>query len=163
MERMLFTLQVSQTARTTELPVDFKSSYFWEDVDFSIRSINAGFENLLVHDAAVFHPHKSILSDIHKIKPYYFYLMARNEIFLWKKNCSKFVYLRGVLWALRANIQIILKMSGYTDGVYAIVDGMVDGILGRGGRYDENKNRSKFLRYLFSNHAKKLLYVVEKL
>src|SRR3989304_1720942 len=50
---------------------------YWEDTEYSIRSIKAGFRNELALNAKIYH--KTPI----KRKPYYYYFMARNEYFTW--------------------------------------------------------------------------------
>ncbi|EQD39980.1 glycosyltransferase, partial [mine drainage metagenome] len=55
---------------------------YWEDIDYSIRSARAGFRNVMVFDAMIFHAAKPTIATPRDVKPYYFYFMTRNEILM---------------------------------------------------------------------------------
>ncbi|MEE3504641.1 glycosyltransferase family 2 protein [Acidiphilium acidophilum] len=143
----------------------FDNNFFayWEDVDYSIRSNNAGFKNYLVEDAIVFHPRKSLTDGIYEIKPHFFYFMTRNELLLWKKFCRRITYFRGALWLFKTNLSLIIRMKLYKNGRDAIVDGLCDGLLGLGGPHISPPKSRTMIKYLISRYAEKILYIVNRI
>ena len=63
----------------------FDEHYFayWEDNDYSIRSIQSGFLNQVVASARVFHQVKD------RYPPHYYYYMVRNEYYFWMKYLER--------------------------------------------------------------------------
>ncbi|MDE2515206.1 MAG: glycosyltransferase family 2 protein [Rhodospirillales bacterium] len=108
---------------------------YWEDIDYSIRSMNAGFRNTLVFDTAIFHAPKPTIDDPLQVKPYYFYFMARNELLLWRKFCRPWQQLRATSWSLRRQVAQLAHMQASAAHVDAVRAGIWDGICGRHGPY----------------------------
>ncbi len=106
---------------------------YWEDTDYSIRSALAGFRNILVPGAIVDHPNKEPGSAAARVAPHYYYFMARNEIFLWRKFTSGRRFIKATLWLLRRQLKQISIMPNYTEGVHSIISGVIDGLMGVGG------------------------------
>ena len=108
---------------------------YWEDIDYSIRGALAGFRNVMVFDAVVFHAAKPTILSPREVKPYYFYFMTRNELLLWRKFCPLKKYLRAALWTLRRQSRQIERMRDSQAHVDAVRAGIWDGFLGKGGAY----------------------------
>ena len=112
---------------------------YWEDTDYSIRSAEAGFRNVIVFDSVIFHPGKPTVAAPGAVKPHYYYFMARNELLLWRKCCSRFHFIKSALWVLRHRLVQIARMADNTSGIDAILAGLWDGCRGIGGRYDPTR------------------------
>lgn len=108
---------------------------YWEDIDYSIRSMNARFRNVLVFDTAIFHAPKPSIDDPLRVKPYYFYFMVRNELLLWRKFCRPLPQLRAMFWNLRRQVAQAARMQASAAHVDAVRAGIWDGICGRTGPY----------------------------
>ncbi len=108
---------------------------YWEDIDYSIRCALAGFRNVMVFDAVIFHAAKPTILSPREVKPYYFYFMTRNELLLWRKFCPLKKYLRAALWTLRRQSRQIERMRDSQAHVDAVRAGIWDGFLGKGGAY----------------------------
>ena len=113
---------------------------YWEDIDYSIRGALAGFRNVMVFDAVVFHAAKPTILSPREVKPYYFYFMARNEILMWRKFCRPVKFLKSVRWTLRRQARQIARMTDSAPHVDAVLDGIWDGLRGKGGGYRQAEN-----------------------
>jgi GT2 family glycosyltransferase len=110
---------------------------YWEDTDYSIRSASAGFRNVVAFDTAIFHPGKPTIATPNAVRPHYYYFMARNELLLWRKCCSRMRFLKSAVWVLRHRLLQIGRMPDNQSGIDAILAGLWDGYRGVGGRYDK--------------------------
>ncbi len=121
---------------------------YWEDIDYSIRSVKAGFRNLLDLNAKIYHKHPL------NRKPHYFYFMARNQYFFWVQNLKrleKFSFSRKYL-AKRLLQYADLKHSGYDECADACFDGTWSGILDLGGRWDKSVRAPYVVKRILSWH-----------
>jgi hypothetical protein len=109
---------------------------YWEDTDYSIRSATTGFRNVVVFDATIFHPGKRTTTAPDAVQPHYYYFMARNELLLWRKCCRRTWFLKAAVWVLRHRLLQIERMPSNQAGIDAILAGIWDGYLARGGRYN---------------------------
>ena len=106
---------------------------YWEDTDYSIRAAMAGYRNVLVADAVVYHPAKRV-GDGAAIRPHFYYYMARNEILLWRKHARPVAALRAVIWVFRRQLGL-LRGTARAEVRQAILAGLWDGVCGAGGAF----------------------------
>jgi len=87
-----------------------KEEYFayWEDIEYSLRAIRAGFRNGVCKDAKIYH--KNQLDEINSVKKgdYYYYLLQRNKYLL------GYEYIVGTVDKFKFKIRCIAQLSGYT-------------------------------------------------
>lgn len=113
---------------------------YYEDMDYSIRAIKAGFINRLVPEVCVLHKIKAA-----KRKDYpdhYHFYMTRNEYLFWTKHLSeknKLTYKRKYI----ANI--IRKTAGYrSEGGITAADACLDGSwCALRGKYGQRQTKDK--------------------
>ncbi len=108
---------------------------YWEDTDFSLRSIRAGFQNRLDFDSVVYHREKDAGTEAMTMKPHYWYYMARNEIRFWRKHARALARLKAFWWTYTFNLRNLRLVRGNTISRQAILAGLWDGWLGRTGPY----------------------------
>lgn len=115
---------------------------YCEDYDYSMRSMRAGFENVVAIDACVFH---NSATD-HDRKPYYFYLIARNYLLVARKNSSRMHYWQYVWWRYRAAKDLVRNNPSrrQTDAYLA---GWWDGVWGHGGPFDPPRSMPAVVRW----------------
>jgi GT2 family glycosyltransferase len=106
---------------------------YWEDVDYSIRSVLAGFRNVTAFDVAIGHEAKPTMTAPEVIRPHVYYYVARNELLMWRKYVTGRRYLRATLWNLSRQLQQIARMRTYDAGTQAILAGLWDGWRGMQG------------------------------
>lgn len=124
---------------------------YWEDTDYSIRSAMAGFLNVTAFDFVVSHPAKQTKEDPLSVRPYFYYFMARNEIIMWRKFCSRRRFSKIIIWVIeRQSRQMDLVQHSQAHAT-AILSGIWDGILGRGGPFREvGTVRAKLVKSLMA-------------
>ncbi|HEX4366093.1 MAG TPA: glycosyltransferase family 2 protein, partial [Rhodopila sp.] len=103
---------------------------YWEDTEISLRAATAGFRVTVVPEAAVRHACGNEALDAENRPPYYYYLMTRNELLVLRKTGAP---LRTVYWMLRRAVRWWSKPGLNSRQRHAILRGVVDGLLGRGG------------------------------
>jgi GT2 family glycosyltransferase len=126
----------------------FDDSFFayWEDVDYSIRSVKAGFRNVLVSGSTIYHPTKSTRTTPESIKPHYYYFMCRNELLMWRKFCSRSKFVKAFVWALQRQLREVERMPDYPTGIDAALAGLWHGWRGLGGPHDPTRRMPALMR-----------------
>jgi hypothetical protein len=122
---------------------------YWEDTDYALRALRAGFRNHLAFDIAVGHaakpPAASGLG-----RPHFYYFMARNEILFWRKHFSARAAGRPLLWAVRRQLRLAAATRATPATAEAIMAGLWDGLRGRGGGYDPARRMPAAARRLLA-------------
>jgi GT2 family glycosyltransferase len=123
-----------------------------EDVDFSLRSIAAGFRNVAVQDAIVEHRFKRPVEQPGDVPPYLHYFISRNYPLLWRKLPGRAVMSKSMLWFVRERLLQITRMRNDTAAVDAVLAGLWDGWRGVGGPYDPTRRMPAPLRPLLARY-----------
>ncbi len=118
---------------------------YWEDTDYSLRSIQAGFQNRLDFGSVIYHKEKDSGTQAMQMKPYYWYYMARNEIRFWRKHAKGFAKLKALWWTYRFNLGKLRAVRGNAESRRAILAGLWDGVLGRTGPYAPSRSMPKVI------------------
>ena len=105
-----------------------------EDTDYSLRSLEAGFENAVVFDAVIWHEHPP-----HPRKPHYYYYTQRNSSLMWRKYTNLLTFLKLMRWNLRLAKSQLAMLADKPDARSAMKLGIWDGWLNRGGEYRRNR------------------------
>ena len=108
---------------------------YFEDADYSIRSIRAGYHNVLDFNSSVYHLEKSTAFNPHEVKPHYWYYMARNEIRFWKKYSSSIAMLKRLWWTYGFQLSHLRQLEGNEKSQQAVLAGLWDGFTNRTGAY----------------------------
>jgi GT2 family glycosyltransferase len=108
---------------------------YFEDADYSIRSIRAGYRNVVDFNSSVYHMEKSTAFNPHEVKPHYWYYMARNEIRFWKKYSNSIAKLKRFWWAYGFQLSHLRQLEGNERSQQAILAGLWDGFINRTGAY----------------------------
>ena len=112
---------------------------YWEDTDFSLRSIHAGFENRLDFESVIYHKEKDAGTEAMTMKPHYWYYMARNEIRFWRKHARAMARLKAFWWTYTFNLRNLRLVRGNVVSRQAILAGLWDGWRGRTGPYSAGR------------------------
>jgi GT2 family glycosyltransferase len=104
---------------------------YWEDTDYGLRSLRAGFRNHMAHDATISHAAKPAPAGR---PPYFHYLMARNEILFWRKHVGRRRALRPTWWVWRRELALAGTLR--PDLRESILAGVWDGLIGHAGGFD---------------------------
>ncbi len=114
---------------------------YWEDNDYSVRSLAAGFRNVMIPEAIVRHWSGRPNADPRSKPPHYFYYMARNEILFFRKHLGVRHALKPLVWAMHRQFRLARRLRGYPDAADAVLRGVRDGWRGRGGAYRYGQDR----------------------
>lgn len=132
-----------------------KDEYFayWEDTEYSLRSMRAGFKNAVCKNASIFHKKQPEKSNGTKKGKHFYYFMQRNKQLLGNE------YIQKSFDRLRFNIRSFAELSHdlqNCDEIYydACLDGGWQGIKGITGAMNEEIKMPK--------HLKRLLLVMSK-
>lgn len=128
-------LLVSRRLIETIGMLDDRFFAYVEDVDYSLRSTAAGFRNVAVPDAVVGHKFKEPVQRPDSVPPYLHYLITRNYLLLWRKLGGPFLFSRAMLWFVRARLLQMARMPDQHAAIEALLAGLWEGWLGRGGPY----------------------------
>ena len=135
---------------------------YWEDNDYSIRSIIRGFYNIVVDDSEVFHSSGNIIQNPASKRPYYYYYMARNELLFLKKHASISSTPKLTLWALDRQLRQAERLKDHPMLVEAILLGLWDGICGRVGPYAPQRRLSMRGRLVIGTCRRIFLHTIKK-
>ena len=135
---------------------------YWEDNDYSIRSIINGFYNTVVYDADVFHRSGNLNSSPTSKMPHYYYYMSRNEILFRKKYTKISSTPKLILWALDRHLRQAERLKDHPALADAILLGLWDGICGRRGAYAPQRRLSMRGRLAIGAGRLTLLHTIEK-
>jgi len=127
---------------------------YWEDTDYSIRSIRSGFRNMVESLAKVYHENQSPEEGIPNKGNHYYYFMIRNEYFLWVqyvKGLKKILYLKKYLAKVIGNAASFRFYLG-KEFADACFDGAWSAFRGVGGPWDKNIKMPFILMKIFSWH-----------
>ena len=124
---------------------------YYEDLDYSIRSIEAGFRNVVVFDSAIFHK-KTLAMGTTTPKPYWHYFITRNECMMWRKHIPTFRGLKGALWYSRYILRRLEQRSEDVVAREASLAGLWDAWRGITGGYDPSRRMPQPLRALLVRH-----------
>jgi GT2 family glycosyltransferase len=130
---------------------------YFEDTDYSLRSIKGGYLNVVQTEANIYH------KDASQKKAHFYFYMARNEWALWRKYTNwvqKIFYFRRYLLK-RIAIFIKLKEEGLTDCADSCLDGIWAGIRGyMGNQYGKIKMPNR-LKIIIASHPEMWEWIIE--
>jgi GT2 family glycosyltransferase len=126
---------------------------YWEDHDFSMRSNEAGFRNVVDPTTKVYHSEKFPTDRPQDIDPHFWYYLARNEIRFWKKHTGPISRMRPLWWAYCLQVTHLRSLNGAESSKQAILSGMWDGWRNRGGPYRADSRMPRWLGRLIEIHG----------
>jgi GT2 family glycosyltransferase len=126
---------------------------YWEDNDYCVRAIHAKFRCAIALDGTVHH--SSGTPKTHpELKPvHYHYYMARNELLFIRKNLVLRDQTKPLIWAVKRQLGMINRLLGYPSAMQAIVVGLWDGMLGRGGEFEPSRRAPSSVAFVLSKIA----------
>lgn len=134
---------------------------YHEDIDYSVRASKAGYRNVIVSDALIFHESRNV-KFIH-IPSHYYYYMARNELRLWRKHHlnQKGLIRKYIVWGIKKSIGFV--QNHQEDALIATVDGVWNGLFGNKLSYDQRATSPKVLQKSLVSHPEKWLKLIRLL
>jgi len=126
---------------------------YYEDVEYSVRSIDHGFRNVVDWNTRVPHENKNYNRRPSEIRPHYWYYMARNEIRLWRQ----YLGWRSLQVNWWATSRFLIRRNLISDAVArnAILTGLWHGWTGRKGPYNAAVGAPVFVRYLLDLYSRR--------
>ncbi len=129
---------------------------YWEDTDYSLRAILAGFTNRLDFDSVVYHKEKDSGTHAMQMKPYYWYYMARNEIRFWRKHANSRLKLKALWWSYTFNLHNLRLLRGNASSRQAVMGGLWDGWMGRTGPHTPARRMPALVSELIERHSERI-------
>jgi hypothetical protein len=126
---------------------------YWEDIDFSMRSNQAGFRNAVDFSSVVFHSEKFPTPHPEDVKPHFWYYVARNEIRFWKKYAGFRARLKPLWWAYQLQLRHMNLVDAEASR-QAILCGMWDGWLNRTGPYHAHRRMPRWVARVIERHSR---------
>jgi GT2 family glycosyltransferase len=108
---------------------------YFEDIDYSARSTKAGFRNVVDPNSVVRHLEKNRNIKPLEIEPHYWYYMSRNESRFWRKHLGLAGSLRLAWNSFNGFLRHRNRLTRKPESAQAILAGLWDGWLDRGGPY----------------------------
>ena len=127
---------------------------YWEDHDFSMRSNEAGFRNVVDLTTKVYHSEKFPADRPQDIDPHFWYYLARNEIRFWKKHAGLISRIRPLWWAYHHQLNNLRLLNGGEPSKRAVLSGMWDGWLNRNGPYLAERQMPGSVARLIQRHSR---------
>jgi GT2 family glycosyltransferase len=132
-----------------------------EDVDYSLRSLAAGFRNVAVPDAVVLHRFKQPVANPDSVPAYLHYFITRNYLLLWRKLPGSVLMRKAALWYLRQRVVQLVRMQGHQAATDAVLAGLWDGVRGIGGPYQPAHKAPWLLRVVLGHHPAVWLRLID--
>jgi len=111
---------------------------YYEDIDYSARSLKAGYRNVVDWSSVVYHFEKNRNTNPHGMKPHYWYYIARNESRFWRKHLGLIKSLRNSWWSFNGFLRHRNRCKASTVASEAILAGLWHGWLNKSGPYQPN-------------------------
>ncbi len=108
---------------------------YYEDLDYSARSLQAGFRNVVDENSIVRHVDKQYYLKPLGMKPYFWYYMARNESRFWRKHRGLFASRKMAWHSFNRFLRFVNRLDSRPDSQQAILAGLWHGWLDRSGPY----------------------------
>lgn len=115
-----------------------------EDTDYSLRSNKAGYKNVTVFDAKIWHQSTTGLRKAHV-----YYYKSRNVGLMWRKYAHGSKFLKICWWNFHRTKRQLTLMDQHHELVMACKMGLWDGWVGTGGAFDPHRKLPLFARMLF--------------
>nr|WP_314622256.1 glycosyltransferase family 2 protein [uncultured Noviherbaspirillum sp.] len=115
-----------------------------EDTDYSLRSSKAGFKNVTVFDARIWHQSTDGLRKAH-----FYYYTVRNVGLMWRKYVSGIKFIKICWWNLNRTAKQLKLMNQHPHLEMACKLGLWDGWVGKGGAFYPRRKLPLIPRVLF--------------
>lgn len=131
--------------------LDEKLFSYWEDTDYSLRSLHFGYKNLLCISTKILHKTQLPMNGPTGRKPYFFYYMARNNYFIGIKYFKKLMglhFIGNYLSYIVISVMNRINNNSYEDAD-AVLDGAWSAFKGIGGVWNKDINMPKRFKKIF--------------
>lgn len=126
---------------------------YWEDTEYSVRSMRAGYRNIIEPSAKVYHklPFGKVIVNRGS---HYFYYMTRNEYFFWMQyleGLNKLSYFRMWLAKVIGNAALC-RYYNASESADACFEGAYSALCGLSGPWDKNRKMPQIIKRIFLWH-----------
>jgi GT2 family glycosyltransferase len=121
---------------------------YWEDTDYSLRALAAGYRNIVVAGAVVRHAAGALAADPRSKPPHFYYYMARNELLFTRKHLGWWAGRRPLWWAVRRQLALVSLLAGDRAKIEAVLGGLFDGLTFHRGEFNPRRRLATPLRWL---------------
>ena len=128
---------------------------YFEDIDYSARSAEAGFRNVVDRNSVVRHFEKNRNTKPLEIKPHYWYYMARNESRFWRKHLGLAGGLKLMWHSCNGFLRHRNRLKARPESQKAILAGLWHGWLDRGGEYDRESRMPGLVAMVVESYSKR--------
>lgn len=118
---------------------------YYEDIDYSARSLKAGYRNVVDWSSVVYHMEKNRNSNPLGMKPHYWYYIARNESRFWRKHLKWIPSLKNSWWSFHGFLRHYGRCKAHPAARDAILAGLWHGWLGKSGPYNPDYRMPKLV------------------
>lgn len=132
-----------------------------EDVDYSLRAHQAGFNVVAVPNAIAYHAFKTPITDPGRCPPYLHYYMSRNYLLLWRKLPDFTFRRKATVWFLRERLAQLARIKHDRLATEALLSGLWDGVRGVGGPYVAARRMPGMLRWLLRCNPRLLIRLMD--
>jgi GT2 family glycosyltransferase len=108
---------------------------YYEDIDYSARSLKAGYRNVVDWSSVVYHFEKNRNANPLGMKPHYWYYIARNESRFWRKHLGPIGSLKNSWWSFNGFLRHRNRCKANPVAGNAILAGLWHGWLNKSGPY----------------------------
>jgi GT2 family glycosyltransferase len=137
---------------------------YWEDFEYSLRALRAGYLNRVDLSAKIFHKLRSFdKEESKKFSPYYFYYKTRNAFWLWIENIQgkqKAKFKRKYLVAVLRDTGFYKQMND-PKRIDALLDGIYCAFRNVEGSWDNRKSMTGILKSLILSRPYLLADIIE--
>lgn len=125
---------------------------YWEDIDFSVRSLRHGYHNRVEPSAKVYHKNPPIGLDAPGRLPHYYYYMVRNSYIFWTAHVHGVRRLKFLRRYLSDAIEIAARCRQSQEEMAACLDGMWSALVGIRGQWNTQVHIPRTLKAVISLH-----------
>jgi hypothetical protein len=134
--------------------LDDKFFAYHEDDDYSYRSSQAGYRNLVDENSLVRHPDMNAKLNPPTIKPHVAYYVARNHTLFLRKHLGAIKALRPSWWMFQSRLRLMLKCRENPVACDALLAGLWHGWTNRGGPYNPEYRMPRMLAAAIWKYAR---------
>jgi hypothetical protein len=126
---------------------------YYEDIDYSIRSIDANFKNIIVEQSVVYHDKSPDEAD-DRSRSYWHYFDIRNKFILMRKHAPQRHGLKGKLWYTKDVLRRLEVPDESAEAKEVCLDALWDVWRGVTGPFDPYRHMPWPLRSMLSSRPR---------
>jgi GT2 family glycosyltransferase len=126
---------------------------YGEDNDYSYRSSQVGFLNVVDEKSTIQHEGKNEETNPLAMKPHYWYYKTRNICLFWRKHLGVIRAARPSWWSFHRTLRRMCQCKEKQEATDAMLAGLWHGWIGRGGPYRPEYRMPKLLSAVIWRYA----------